>query len=196
MPPRTKRTRQQSLLATIACLATGVAVADEGEIAQVLASRHLMIPVPGVSRAALRDTFTERRGLAAHEALDIAAPRGTRVVAVDDGRVVKLFLSVPGGRTVYQFDPAGNFAYYYAHLDAYAEGVHEGMNVKRGDVLGYVGTTGNAPAEAPHLHFAIFRLGPEKHWWQGDAVNPYPVLNETDPVIGGRIGANRLSVSE
>ncbi len=125
----------------------------------------------------LRDTFEAHRGSGAHEAIDIAAPRGTPVIAVDEGRVVKLFLSVPGGRTIYQFDAHANFAYYYAHLDAYAEGLREGSVVKRGDVLGYVGTTGNAPANAPHLHFAIFRLGPEKRWWQGSAVNPYPFLN-------------------
>jgi murein DD-endopeptidase MepM/ murein hydrolase activator NlpD len=94
--------------------------------------------------------------------------------------VVKLFQSVPGGRTIYQFDPDGIFAYYYAHLDAYAEGLHEGMYVTRGDLLGYVGTTGNAPVNTPHLHFAIFRLGPQKRWWQGVAVNPYPVLNDAD----------------
>jgi murein DD-endopeptidase MepM/ murein hydrolase activator NlpD len=91
---------------------------------------------------------------------------------------VKLFYSVPGGRTIYQFDPEQQFAYYYAHLDGYAEGVKEGMAVKRGDVLGYVGSTGNANAAAPHLHFAIFRLGPERRWWQGTAIDPYPWLNE------------------
>ena len=180
MALRPKRLRRRWLLAAAACFASGLVPADEGEIAQVLASRHLIIPIAGVSRSILRDTFQERRGFSTHEAIDIAAPRGTPVIAVDDGRVTKLFLSVPGGRTIYQFDPHGNFAYYYAHLDAYAEGLHEGAIVKRGDRLGYVGTTGNAAAGAPHLHFAIFRLGPEKRWWQGSAVNPYPVLNGAD----------------
>ena len=68
------------------------------------------------------------------------------------------------------------FCYYYAHLERYARGLAEGMSVKRGDVIGYVGTTGNAPPQTPHLHFAIFRLGPEKHWWQGTPIDPYPVL--------------------
>jgi murein DD-endopeptidase MepM/ murein hydrolase activator NlpD len=97
--------------------------------------------------------------------------------------VVKLFLSVPGGRTIYQFDPNQNFAYYYAHLDAYAEGLREGMPVKRGDLIGYVGTTGNAPADAPHLHFAIFRLGPEKRWWQGVGGESLSVAQRRRPVV-------------
>ena len=90
--------------------------------------------------------------------------------------MVKLFRSVPGGLTIYQFDPEGKFAFYYAHLDRYAEDVKEGTHVQRGDVLGYVGTSGNAPANAPHLHFANFRLGPDKRWWKGTPVNPYAVL--------------------
>jgi peptidoglycan hydrolase-like protein with peptidoglycan-binding domain len=103
-------------------------------------------------------------------------PRATPVVAVADGIIQKLFLSKPGGITIYEFGPVGVFCYYYAHLDRYAAGLAEGMPVKRGDTIGYVGTTGNAPPETPHLHFAIFRLGPEKHWWQGMAIDPYPVL--------------------
>ena len=112
----------------------------------------------------------------AHDAIDIIAERGTTVVAVDDGRVVKLFNSVPGGLTVYQFDPTEKYAYYYAHLDRYASGLAEGRLLKRGDVIGYVGSTGNASSTAPHLHFAIHVLGPEKRWWEGTAINPYPFL--------------------
>jgi murein DD-endopeptidase MepM/ murein hydrolase activator NlpD len=145
---------------------------------QLLASRKLLIPVEGLPRANLRDNFTEGRGKRKHEALDIMAPRGTAVIAAGDGRVVKLFNSVAGGLTVYQFDPDEEFAYYYAHLDRYAEGLKEGVMLKRGDLLGYVGTTGNAPPNAPHLHFTIFRMGPEKRWWKGTAVNPFPFLHE------------------
>ena len=146
--------------------------------ADLLAARRLLIPVVGAARANLRDTFDERRGATRHEAIDIAAPRGTPVVAAGDGRVVKLFKSVPGGLTVYQFDPDEKFAYYYAHLDQYAEGLAEGMILKRGDPLGYVGSTGNASPDAPHLHFAIFRLGPDRRWWAGTPLNPYPFLND------------------
>jgi len=135
----------------------------------------LLIPVVGVDASQLFDTFSQSRGAGRpHEAIDIAAPRGTPVVAVDDGRVVKLFNSKPGGLTVYQFDSAQRLAYYYAHLDRYAPGLAEKQELKRGEVLGYVGSTGNADPAAPHLHFAIFALGPEKRWWQGTAINPYP----------------------
>ena len=159
--------------------AMGAARTPEGdEVAALLASRRLIVPVAGIPRAGLRDNFNEWRGANRHEAIDIAAARGTPVLAAGDGRVVKLFYSVYGGHTVYQFDPDDRFAYYYAHLGGYAEGLTEGRAVRRGDVLGYVGTTGNAPADAPHLHFAIFRLGPERLWWRGTAVNPYPFLND------------------
>jgi murein DD-endopeptidase MepM/ murein hydrolase activator NlpD len=98
------------------------------------------------------------------------------VVAADEGKVEKLFTSKPGGLTVYQFDRDDTHCYYYAHLDRYAEGLHEGLFLRRGDPVGYVGTTGNAPRETPHLHFAIFELGPEKRWWEGKPINPYPFL--------------------
>jgi murein DD-endopeptidase MepM/ murein hydrolase activator NlpD len=111
-----------------------------------------------------------------HEALDIMAPKGTPVRAVADGKVVKLFTSKPGGTTLYQFDPTENTPYYYAHLDRYADGIKEGMQLKRGDLLGYVGATGNSDPNAPHLHFAVFELTPEKQWWKGTPVNPYPLL--------------------
>lgn len=149
--------------------------------ASLLATARLIVPVAGVARASLRDSFDEGRGGHRHEAIDIAAPLRTPVIAAGPGRVAKLFDSVPGGLTVYQFDPEERFAYYYAHLDAYAPGLHEGMQLQRGDLLGYVGVTGNAPPGAPHLHFAIFRLGPEKRWWQGEAVNPYPFLGDANP---------------
>jgi murein DD-endopeptidase MepM/ murein hydrolase activator NlpD len=137
----------------------------------------LLIPVQGVQAAKLTDTFTQARGTGRlHDAIDIMAARGTPVLAVADGRVAKLFTSKPGGLTVYQFDREDKLAYYYAHLDRYADGLAEGRVLKRGEVLGYVGSTGNASPDAPHLHFAVFVLGPEKKWWQGTAVNPYPLL--------------------
>lgn len=136
----------------------------------------LIIPVAGVGRGAIRDMFNEMRGSRRHEAIDILAPRGTPVIAAGDGVVKKLFTSVPGGLTVYQFDPDQRFCYYYAHLDRYAPGLHEGQVLRRGDVLGYVGTTGNAPKDAPHLHFAVIRLDADRRWWKGTYVNPYPLL--------------------
>lgn len=138
--------------------------------------RPLIVPVAGVDRTAMRDTFDEVRGNRRHEAIDILAPRGTPVIATDDGTVKKLFTSVPGGLTVYQFDPDERYCYYYAHLDAYAAGLHEGQLLRRGDVLGYVGTTGNAAKNTPHLHFALIRLDAERRWWKGSYVNPWPLL--------------------
>jgi len=139
----------------------------------------LLVPVEGVALAQLSDTFDQPRGQERHhEALDIMAPAGTPVRAAGDGRVVKLFNSKPGGITLYQFDPSEKHAYYYAHLQRYADGVKEGMQLKRGDLIGYVGATGNADPNAPHLHFAVVALTPEKQWWKGTPVNPYPMLGD------------------
>ncbi|WP_229519191.1 M23 family metallopeptidase [Massilia rhizosphaerae] len=137
----------------------------------------LLVPVDGIAPAKLTDTFDQQRGNERHhEALDIMAPKGTKVLAAADGKIVKLFTSKPGGLTIYEFDPTEKYAYYYAHLDRYADGLQEGAQVKRGDVIGYVGTTGNADPNAPHLHFAVFELTPEKQWWKGTPVDPYPLL--------------------
>jgi murein DD-endopeptidase MepM/ murein hydrolase activator NlpD len=153
---------------------------DTAETAD-LTRRQLLLPVQGVRPEALQDTFVDARGGGArqHEALDILAPRNTPILAVEDGKVVKLFLSKLGGLTIYQFDPTTTYTYYYAHLERYADGLKEGDPVRRGQVLGYVGTSGDAPADAPHLHFAIMRLTPEKHWWQGTALDPYPILRQS-----------------
>jgi murein DD-endopeptidase MepM/ murein hydrolase activator NlpD len=142
------------------------------------APRPLTMPVSGVDPSTIHDMFDEMRGGATrrHDALDILAPRGTPVVAADDGTVRKLFTSVPGGLTVYEFDPDQRYCYYYAHLDAYAAGLHEGQILKRGDLIGYVGTTGNAPKDTPHLHFAVIHLDPDRRWWTGTAIDPFPLL--------------------
>ena len=142
-----------------------------------LRNRQLTLPVQGIKREELRDTFNETRGSSRrHEALDVLASRNTPVLAVEDGTIARLFLSDAGGITIYQFDPTEAFCYYYAHLERYAEGVKEGAPIKRGQVIGYVGTTGNAPRNTPHLHFAIFKLTDEKRWWQGTPIDPYSVL--------------------
>lgn len=141
----------------------------------------LLIPVQGVRATDLRDTFGDARsGERMHEALDIMAPAGTPVLAVADGHVEKLFDSERGGLTIYQFEPQERWCYYYAHLQSYAPGLAEGRQLKRGDVIGYVGSTGNADPAAPHLHFAVFALTPERQWWTGTAVNPYPMFAGLD----------------
>ncbi|HVS14384.1 MAG TPA: M23 family metallopeptidase [Thermoanaerobaculia bacterium] len=146
----------------------------------VLRARDLLMPVEGFDPTGLVDHFDDPRGDRRHEAIDIMAPRGTPVRAVEDGTVAKLFESARGGLTLYQFDPEQRYAYYYAHLDRYARGLETGDRVRRGQVIGYVGNTGNAPESAPHLHFAIYRLGVERRWWQGEPINPYSALRNED----------------
>ncbi len=142
-----------------------------------LEARDLTIPVQGIKPEQLVRTFTDARGSSRkHEAIDILAPTGTPVLAIEDGRIARLFNSKAGGITVYQFDPTERFCYYYAHLDRYADGIRENDTVRRGQVIGYVGISGNAPKDTPHLHFAIFRLTEAKRWWEGTPVDPYDVL--------------------
>jgi murein DD-endopeptidase MepM/ murein hydrolase activator NlpD len=142
-----------------------------------LVRRDLEIPVEGVKSNQLVDTFAEKRGgQRVHEALDILAPRNTPVRAVEDGTIARLFESKAGGTTIYQFDPTEQYCYYYAHLERYAAGLNEGDHVRKGQVIGYVGTSGNAPKDTPHLHFAVFRLTSAKHWWEGTPLNPYDIL--------------------
>jgi murein DD-endopeptidase MepM/ murein hydrolase activator NlpD len=144
--------------------------------APVLAEDDVVIPVAGIHREQLHPMFDDARTGHAHHALDILAPRGTPVLAAVDGAIRKLFTSGPGGLTIYETDREQNTIYYYAHLDHYADGVHEGMALRRGDVIGYVGTTGNAPPGTPHLHFAVMILPPTKEWWKGAPIDPYPIL--------------------
>jgi murein DD-endopeptidase MepM/ murein hydrolase activator NlpD len=152
---------------------------DPASLPADLARRGLLVPVAGVARSALLDTFDDARSEGrVHDAIDIMAPRGTPVVAVEAGRIVKLFNSERGGLTAYQFDPTESYCYYYAHLDRYAPDLREGMLVARGQLIGTVGFTGNASPEGPHLHFAITRLNEDKKWWQGQPLNPYPILRQ------------------
>lgn len=164
--------------------ATGVgptAVPASGDAA-TMTGEGLLLPVQGITAAQLQDTFTDARsGGRVHDAIDIMAPAGTPVLAVADGTVEKLFDSKLGGTTLYQFNPQRTLAYYYAHLQGYAPGIAEKQSLRRGQVLGYVGATGNANPDAPHLHFAIFELGPEQQWWKGTAINPYPQLRGDAP---------------
>ena len=153
----------------------------------VVAPSGLAMPLPGLQPEQLTDTFTEARGSdRKHDALDIMAAAGTPVLAVADGHVEKLFTSVQGGLTLYQFEPSGRYAYYYAHLQDYAPGIAEGRQLKRGELIGHVGSTGNANPAAPHLHFAVFVLGPEKQWWKGTPINPYPLLGGRPAAIAGQ----------
>ena len=132
-------------------------------------------PISGLTLVNLHDIskkFTTDIGMRQSN----SGARGTPVHAVVPGTIRKLFFSDRGGNTIYEFDEMEVYCYYYAHLDRYAEGLREGMRVERGDIIGFVGSTGNADARTPHLHFAIFELGPERLWWKGKAIDPYPGL--------------------
>lgn len=141
-----------------------------------LADRDLLVPVDGIGQQQLVRSFDDPRGSRRHEAIDILAPMGTPVRAVEDGRVARLFTSKAGGITVYQFDPTDRYCYYYAHLDRYAPGLRENDVVRKGQIIGYVGVSGNAPKDTPHLHFAIFLLTDQKRWWEGAPIDPFDAL--------------------
>jgi peptidoglycan LD-endopeptidase LytH len=150
-----------------------IAVAQQ---VQVMPS-GLAIPVVGIKVDQLTDTFDAARSQGRrHDAIDIMSAEGTPVIATADGTIEKLFTSARGGLTIYERSRDNKLEYYYAHLSAYAPGVHEGQQVKRGEVIGRVGHTGDASADGPHLHFAINTMGPNDRWWNGTAINPYPLL--------------------
>jgi peptidoglycan LD-endopeptidase LytH len=140
---------------------------------------NLVIPVLGVKPEQLLDTFADARSEGrSHDAIDIAAPAGTPVVAASEGEIVKLFQSDKGGTTIYQLSPDKKLVFYYAHLQRYADGVLEGKYVRQGEVIGYVGDTGNAGAGNYHLHFSIATITDPKRHWDGININPYPLLKK------------------
>ena len=144
----------------------------------VLKQRHLAFPLKAIPRDSMKDTFRDVRGGGRlHEGVDILAPRNTPIVAIEDGRIARLWTSKYGGLTIYQFDPTNSYVYYYAHLEKYAAGIKEGQIVQKGQVIGYVGTSGNAPPNTPHLHFAIYKAQQPGRWWQGKPIDPYAVFS-------------------
>jgi murein DD-endopeptidase MepM/ murein hydrolase activator NlpD len=153
--------------------APAVAIAQGVEVGPT----GLAIPVPGVKQNQLTDTFDQARAQGRrHDAIDIMAAEGTPVIAAADGTIEKLFNSVRGGITIYERSSDQKWVYYYAHLSAYAPGLHEGQQVRRGEVIARVGHTGDASAAGPHLHFAINQMAPGERWWNGTPINPYPLL--------------------
>lgn len=185
-PPQPKIAKAKSPAATDPDKKPSRAVDD------VLAGRRLVVPVEGVRPSQLRDTFHEGRGTGRrHQAIDIMAPRGTPVLAADEGRVAKISSNRGGGLSAYLLDPSGRLVYYYAHLDGYAPGLHEGQAIKRGQLIGYVGSTGNAPESAPHLHFAVLLMAQERRWWGGEALNPYAALAGDGTVVANATAEQR-----
>lgn len=148
----------------------------------------LAFPVPSVDSTRLDDTFNAVRdgGSRRHNAIDIMAPKGTPVVSADDGRVLRLTRNLNGGISLYATNLEEQFVYYYAHLDGYHSSIYAGRPLLRGDTIGYVGTTGNAPKDAPHLHFQVMRMPADRKFWNGEPVNPYPLLKPASPATAGR----------
>ena len=148
---------------------TAAPVAATGD----LSATRLRVPIDGINIESFKGGFSELRGSRPHEAVDIVVPRGTPIHAVQEGTIAKLFFSKAGGTTIYQFDPDGGLCYYYAHLERYADGLHDGQQVSQGEVIGYVGTSGNASPDTPHLHFAIHEVASPNQCWGGAPVDPY-----------------------
>jgi murein DD-endopeptidase MepM/ murein hydrolase activator NlpD len=150
--------------------------ASPSELASL--ASQLTIPVQGIAVRDLRDSYAEPRGggSRSHQAIDIPAPHNTPVLAATNGRILRKFSSRDGGNMIYSTDASEKFILMYAHLDHYADNLADGMTVRQGDIIGYVGTTGNAPPGLPHLHFAIARASDIRDWWRGTPINPFPLL--------------------
>lgn len=153
---------------------------------QKLRAMNLLLPIDKFDVNKIKGSFYESRGGQRHGAADMLAPRNTPIRATSDGVIARLFQSRLGGTTIYQFDPSQSYVFYYAHLERYADGLHEGQHVKRGDVIGFVGTSGNAPPNTPHLHFSIGVLGANKQWWHATDIDPYEVFSGSSPLRSAR----------
>jgi peptidoglycan LD-endopeptidase LytH len=164
------------------------AAAPTAEEREYFTANLLMVPVAGVAPRSIRDSFkAPRSGGRTHQAFDIMAPRGTPVIAASNGRIIGLRSNNLGGTTVYLIDDAERFVQYYAHLQSYAPGISEGMRVRQGQLLGYVGSTGNASPDAPHLHFQVLRVDRSRRdWWNGPAVD----VREFLAIAGVRAGSH------
>jgi peptidoglycan LD-endopeptidase LytH len=155
------------------------AAAERDPSLDLLREHGLLVPVRGILASQIPDTYdAPRDGARVHNAQDILAKRGTPVLAADDGTILHIGTNALGGNVVWTTDPSRRFAFYYAHLDRWAKGLHDGQTVSRGDVLGYVGTTGNAPKDTPHLHFQVVRIVSGKRYSDGPPVNPLPFFTQ------------------
>lgn len=146
-----------------------------------LRTRRLLVPVAGADMSKVYDTFNDPRdgGERVHRAIDILAPRGTPIVSADDGRILRMSTNALGGITMYTVDPQNRIVYYYAHMDRYNDAMSPGREIVKGDTLGYVGTTGNAPKDTPHLHFQVMRWPADGKYWNGEPIDPYELLGGT-----------------
>jgi murein DD-endopeptidase MepM/ murein hydrolase activator NlpD len=158
-------------------------VADVGSSSSDMAylfSRHLLMPVAGADMSKVDDSFSEPRdGGRVHRAIDILAPRGTPILSADDGKILRMSSSSLGGITMYTVDPDARLVYYYAHMDHYNDAMSPGREIVKGDTLGFVGTTGNAPKDMPHLHFQVMRWPADGKYWDGEPIDPFEALGGT-----------------
>jgi murein DD-endopeptidase MepM/ murein hydrolase activator NlpD len=156
--------------------------ADVAALADVdyLRARHLVIPVAGADMSKVDDTFLDGRDdHRVHRAIDILAPRNTPILSADDGKILRMSTNALGGISMYTVDPLNRIVYYYAHMDHYNNAMSPGRTIVRGDTLGFVGTTGNAPKDTPHLHFQIMHWPADGKYWNGEPINPFDLLGGT-----------------
>jgi murein DD-endopeptidase MepM/ murein hydrolase activator NlpD len=151
-------------------------------------------PLAEVKPRELRSQFNDARRGHRHHAIDLMRPRGTPVMAVANGVIRKLYRSRTGGISIYLFDGSQEYCFFYGHLDHYAKNLHEGQEVRKGEVIGFVGYTGNAKRSAPHLHFAVSLTGPERRWSGGVPIDPYPILLAATPPLPGGVGETETAV--
>jgi len=171
--PLTQITPTETFTSTPAPTPTSIKTNYVGQV-------DLIIPVAGVRPDQLIDTFDDARAEGrVHDAIDIMAPAGTPVLAATGGKILKLFQSERGGTTIYQLSTDEKTVYYYAHLQGYADGLAEGKVVRQGEVIAYVGDTGNAGVGNYHLHFSIAAVSDPKRYWEGTNINPYPLLRSS-----------------
>jgi len=192
-PATPAATTTQAPVATQEGVAASSASASAAGMAE-LRTRHIILPVADVS-GPIDDSFDAERddGERTHHAIDILAPRGTPILSADDGRVLRMSSNTLGGITMYTIDPDGQLVYYYAHMDHYNPEMSAGRSIVKGDTLGFVGTTGNAPPNTPHLHFQVMRMPADGKYWQGEPINPFTLLVEArmarDSVMAARTEA-------
>lgn len=181
------RQQAEAVAETSSSETPGLAAAVPADATAVAHLGSLFFPVADMDSTRLDDSFDDPRdaGARRHNAIDIMAPRGTAVLSVQDGRVLRLSKSAKGGTTVYATDLEEQFVYYYAHLDRYHKNIYAGRPLMRGDTLGFVGTTGNSPKDVPHLHFQVMRMPADRKYWNGPPINPYPLLRQpSSPQVG------------
>jgi peptidoglycan LD-endopeptidase LytH len=176
-PPKAGATTTASPVATAAVTTSAPVATTMSADVEYLVSRHILLPVAGADISKVEDTFFEGRdGDRVHRALDILAPRGTPILSADDGKILRMSTSALGGICMYTIDAQSRLVYYYAHMDHYNDAMSPGRSIVRGDTLGFVGTTGNAPKDTPHLHFQVMRWATDGKYWNGEPIDAYEAL--------------------